>query len=51
MRKGGEKRERQTKKKTLNYREQTAGDQRGSGWGDGCNRRWGLRRAPLMSTG
>ena len=32
------KKETQTKKQTLNYREQTDGDQRGGGWGDGRNR-------------
>ena len=30
-----EKKETQTKKQTLNYREQTNGYQRGGGWGDG----------------
>ena len=31
-------RERQIKKQTLNYREQTDGYQKGGGWGDGLNR-------------
>ena len=44
-------RERQTKKQTLNYREQTDGYQKGDGWEDGLNRQWGLRRALGMSTG
>ena len=36
MSKGKKKeRERQTKKQTLNYREQTAGYQRGGGWDNG----------------
>ena len=33
-----EKREKETKKQILNYREQTDGYQRGSGWGDGLSR-------------
>ena len=35
---GEETRVRQTKKQTLNYREQTNGYQRGGGWGKGLNR-------------
>ena len=35
---GGEKRERQTKKQTLNYKEQTDGYQKGGRWEDGLNR-------------
>ena len=30
-------REKQTKKQTLSYREQTDGYQKGGGWGDGLN--------------
>jgi len=36
--KGGGKRDRQTKKQTLNYREQTDGYHRGCGWADGLNK-------------
>ena len=36
--KGKKIREREIKKKTLNYREQTDGYQRGSQWGDGLNK-------------
>ena len=43
-------RERQTKKWTLNYREQTDGYQRGCGWRNGWNRWWRLRNAFVMST-
>ena len=43
------KREKQTKKETLNYRAQTDGYQRGSGWGDGLNRGWKSRSAFVMS--
>ena len=38
-----EKKKRQTKKQTLNYREQMDGYQRGGGWGDGGNRWWRVR--------
>ena len=42
---------RQTKKQTLNYIEQTDGDQRGGEWEDERNRRLGLSRAlDVMST-
>ena len=34
----GKKEERQAKKQTVNYREQTDGYQRGGGWGNGLNR-------------
>ena len=35
---GKGKREKQTKKQTLKYKEQMDGYQRGGGWGDGLNR-------------
>ena len=43
MSKGKKKRERQTKKQTLNYREQTDGHQRGGAWGNGVNRGMGTQ--------
>ena len=36
--KTNDQRKRQTKKQTLNYREQTDGYQKGRGWRDGFNR-------------
>ena len=44
----GKKRERQTKKQTLNYRELMVN---GAEQGNGLNRWWGLRSALVMSTG
>ena len=37
MRKGEKKKERQTKKQKLSYKEQTDGYQRGGAWEDGLN--------------
>lgn len=40
--------ERQTKKQTLNYREQMDGSQKADGVGDGRNRGWALRHALVI---
>ena len=44
------KKERQTKKETLSYTEQTDGYQRGGRRGDEYNMGWRLRRTLVMST-